>query len=45
MFQFTAFYFQLPMNSGEDDYRSSRVAPFGDPRIKAYLQLPEDYRS
>ena len=26
-------------------YESSRVSPFGHPRIKAYLQLPEAFRS
>ena len=26
-------------------YDPSRVAPFGDPRIKASLRLPEAYRS
>ena len=26
-------------------YYPSRVAPFGDPRIKASLRLPEAYRS
>ena len=46
MFQFPGLssitYFIQPWMTG---YDSSQVAPFGNPRIKARLQLPEAYRS
>ncbi len=36
----------IPMYSARDDRSSTcRVAPFGNPRIKARLQLPAAYRS
>jgi len=38
--------FHAPMYSARDDRSSTcRVAPFGNPRIKARLQLPVAYRS
>ena len=41
MFQFPAL--ALPL--GSDCPSDSRVVPFGNPRIKDYLHLPEAYRS
>ena len=46
MFQFPGFASQSLCIQLRDDWSStSRVAPFGNPRIKAYLQLPVAYRS
>ncbi len=46
MFQFPWYAPSHPMDSGGGTGSSSRwVAPFGDPRIKACLRLPEAYRS
>ena len=43
MFQFPAF---APIKKYMGDYPSdSQVVPFGNPRIKDYLHLPEAYRS
>ena len=36
---------ELCIHSRMAGHDSSRVAPFGNPRIKAYLRLPEAYRS
>ena len=37
---------RLPLHLGEDDWPSARrVVPFGNPRIKGYLLLPQAYRS
>ncbi len=46
MFQFPWYAPSHPMDSGGGTGSSSRwVAPFGNPRIKACLRLPEAYRS
>ena len=46
MFQFPRCAPHPPMCSEEGDGTPSRrVAPFGDPRIKACVRLPEAYRS
>ena len=46
MFQFPAFATQdLCVQSRVDGLSARRVSPFGHPRIKACLQLPEAYRS
>ena len=46
MFQFPGFASQGLCIQPRDDISSRcRVAPFGNPRIKAYLQLPVAYRS
>ena len=37
---------RTPMDSARDSRLSAgRVAPFGDPRIKAFVRLPGAYRS
>ena len=46
MFQFSGLAFQGLCIQPRNDWSStSRVFPFGNPRIKAYLQLPVAYRS
>ena len=46
MFHFTAFApRRLWIQRRVPAYDGRRVAPFGDPRITAYLRLPEAYRS
>ena len=46
MFQFPGFASpDLCVQSGDDISSRCRVAPFGDLRISAYLQLPAAYRS
>ena len=46
MFQFASFSFlRLWIQRKITGYESSWVVPFGDLRIKAYLRLPEAYRS
>jgi hypothetical protein len=46
MFQFPSFAApRLYIQRGAGGYDPTQVAPFGDPRIKACLRLPEAYRS
>ena len=46
MVQFTSFAStRLCVHLVMTQHDLRRVAPFGNPRIKAYLQLPEAYRS
>ncbi len=46
MFQFASFSFlHLFIQCKITEYELSWVVPFGDLRIKAYLRLPEAYRS
>ena len=46
MFQFPSFAApRLYIQQEAGRYDPTRVTPFGDPRIKACLRLPEAYRS